>query len=247
MRRTTDGLIIREQAIGERDRLVTVLTREMGIIRAFVRGAKNIKSRMTSSTGLLCYSRLSIYEGKDKYIIEDAVPIEVFFQLRDDIVKLSLAQYFLELDYELAPKEEHADECLRLTLNALHMLASGKLEPAAVKPIMELRLLSYAGYMPDVVACRSCGEYLTDRMFFLPPEGQLYCMHCAHPAGCVGLSAGAVQAMRHIVLSEPSRLFAFRLSAASLGELSEASEQYLLAQTRRKYKTLDFYHSIATI
>lgn len=247
MRRTTDGLIIREQAIGERDRLVTVLTRDLGIIRAFVRGAKNIKSRMGSSTGLLCYSRLSVYEGKDKYIIEDAVPIEVFFQLRDDIVKLSLAQYFLELDYELAPKEEHADDCLRLTLNSLHMLASGKMEPAAVKPIMELRLLSYAGYMPDVVACHNCGEYLTDRMFFLPQEGRLYCMHCVYPSGCVGLSAGAVQAMRHIVLSEPSRLFSFRLSPASLGELEEASEQYLLAQTRRKYKTLDFYHSIATI
>lgn len=81
----------------------------------------------------------------------------------------------------------------------------------------------------------------------MPQEGQLYCMHCVYPAGCIGLSAGAVQAMRHIVLSEPSRLFSFRLSPASLGELEEASEQYLLAQTRRKYKTLDFYHSIATI
>lgn len=247
MRRTTDGLIIREQVIGERDRLVTVLTREMGVIRAFVRGAKNIKSRMASSTGLLCYSRLSIYEGKDKYIIEDAVPLEVFFELRDDIVRLSLAQYFLELDYELAPKEEHAEDCLRLTLNALHMLARGKMEPAAVKPIVELRLLSYAGYMPDVVACRGCGEYLTDRMFFLPPEGCLYCGRCAHPAGCVGLSSGAVQAMRHIVLAEPSRLFSFRLSDSSLRELNEASEQYLLAQTRRKYKTLDFYHTVAMI
>lgn len=244
MRRTTDGLIIREQAIGERDRLVTVLTREMGVIRAFVRGAKNIKSRMASSTGLLCYSRLSIYEGKDKYIIEDAVPIEVFFQLRDDIVKLSLAQYFLELDYELAPKEERAEDCLRLTLNALHMLASGKMEPAAVKPVVELRLLSYAGYMPDVVACCSCGEYLTDRMFFLPSEGHLYCMNCVYPAGCVGLSSGAVQAMRHIVFSEPGRMFFFRLADASLRDLGEASEKYLLEQTHRKYKTLDFYHTM---
>ena len=244
MRRTTDGLIIREQAVGERDRLVTVLTRDMGVIRAFVRGAKNIKSRMASSTGLLCYSRLSIYEGKDKYIIEDAVPIEVFFQLREDIVRLSLAQYFLELDYELAPKEERAEDCLRLTLNSLHVLAHGKLEPEAVKAVMELRLLSYAGYMPSVVACRRCGEYLTDRMYFLPLDGQLFCMRCPHHEGCVKLSAGAVQAMRHIVLSDPGRLFSFRISESARRELAQASEQYLLAQTRRRYRTLDFYHSI---
>ena len=244
MSRTTEGLIIREQAVGERDRLVTVLTRDMGVIRAFVRGAKNIKSRMASSTGLLCYSRLSIYEGKDKYIIEDAVPIEVFFQLREDIVRLSLAQYFLELDYELAPKEERAEDCLRLTLNSLHVLAHGKLEPEAVKAVMELRLLSYAGYMPSVVACRRCGEYLTDRMYFLPLDGQLFCMRCPHPEGCVKLSAGAVQAMRHIVLSDPGRLFSFRISESARRELAQASEQYLLAQTRRRYRTLDFYHSI---
>ena len=64
MQINTDGLIIREQSIGESDRLVTVLTREQGILRAFVRGAKAMKSRSASSTQLLCYSRLSIYEGR---------------------------------------------------------------------------------------------------------------------------------------------------------------------------------------
>ena len=66
MQINTDGLIIREQSIGESDRLVTVLTREQGILRAFVRGAKAMKSRSASSTQLLCYSRLSIYEGREK-------------------------------------------------------------------------------------------------------------------------------------------------------------------------------------
>ena len=59
MQINTDGLIIREQSIGESDRLVTVLTREQGILRAFVRGAKAMKSRSASSTQLLCYSRLN--------------------------------------------------------------------------------------------------------------------------------------------------------------------------------------------
>ena len=84
MQINTDGLIIREQSIGESDRLVTVLTREQGILRAFVRGAKAMKSRSASSTQLLCYSRLSIYEGREKYIIDEAEPIEVVFSLRTD-------------------------------------------------------------------------------------------------------------------------------------------------------------------
>lgn len=39
----TQGLIIREQTVGESDRLVTVLTRDAGVVRAFARRANNSK------------------------------------------------------------------------------------------------------------------------------------------------------------------------------------------------------------
>ena len=41
----TDGLIIKEQNIGEQDKLVHALTKSNGVIKAFVRGAKNIKNQ----------------------------------------------------------------------------------------------------------------------------------------------------------------------------------------------------------
>lgn len=53
---TTDGLIIREQNIGDNDKLVTVLTRDMGVISAYAAGSKSIKSKKGSSTCLLSYS-----------------------------------------------------------------------------------------------------------------------------------------------------------------------------------------------
>ena len=73
----TQGLIIREQTVGESDRLVTVLTRDAGVVRAFARRAKNLKDSKSAATQLLCYSRLSIFKGREKYMIDDAEPIEV--------------------------------------------------------------------------------------------------------------------------------------------------------------------------
>lgn len=244
MRRTTDGLVIKEQIIGEKDRLITVLTRDMGVVRAFVRGAKTVKSSLVSATGLLCYSTLSLYVGRDKYIVEDAVPIEVFFSLRDDIIKLSLAQYILQLDQELAPKEDTAEEFLRFTLNALHLLGSGTREPRMIKAVAELRMLSYAGYMPNLIACCECGLYESDPMYFAPVSGVLYCKGCYPSSGCVRLSPGAVTAMRHIVLTDMHKVFSFKVAEQSMGELATVSEQYLLVQTRRNYTTLDFYHTL---
>lgn len=67
------------------------------MVRASARGARNLKSRNASATQLLSYSRLSLYKGREKYIIDDAQPIQVFFDLRSDLEKLALAQYFCEL------------------------------------------------------------------------------------------------------------------------------------------------------
>lgn len=104
------GLILKEQNIGENDKLVTVLTDSLGVLRAFVRGAKKLNSKKQSATGLLCYSKLSLYKTKDSYIIEEAESIESFFGLRNDIEKLSLAQYFCDIAFELSPKEDDATD-----------------------------------------------------------------------------------------------------------------------------------------
>ena len=104
MQLETDGLVIAEQSIGESDRLVTVLTRDEGVVRAFAQQAKKSGSSKVSATQLFCYSRLTLYKGRDKYIIDDALPIEPFFDLRKDIERLALAQYFCELARALAPE-----------------------------------------------------------------------------------------------------------------------------------------------
>ena len=50
MNSTTKGLVIREQTTGENDRLVTLLTADHGLVRAFVRGGKQLKNRRAAAT-----------------------------------------------------------------------------------------------------------------------------------------------------------------------------------------------------
>lgn len=244
MTRNTKGLIIKEQSIGEQDKLVTVLTDDMGVIRAFVRGAKSVKSKKQSATGLLCYSSLSLYSGKDAYIIDDARAIEVFFGLRSDIEKLALAQYFAELSFELAPQEIDGDEYLRVVLNSLYMLSENKRPALQVKAITELRLLSLAGYMPNLVACDRCGEYETPTMFFNFEHGILFCENCAPSEVALPVELQVISYMRHIVFSELKKLYNFTVPDSKLEELSYITETYMKTKTDRTFKTLDFYNSL---
>ena len=65
----TKGLVIKEQTVGESDRLVTLLTADYGLVNAFVRGAKQLKNRLAASTSLFAYSEFSIYQGKDATLL----------------------------------------------------------------------------------------------------------------------------------------------------------------------------------
>ena len=75
---------------------------------------------------MFCYSKLSLYKTKDSYIIDEAEPIETFFGLREDLERISLAQYFSELIMTLVQEEEIAEEYLRLMLNSLHFLSKAR-------------------------------------------------------------------------------------------------------------------------
>lgn len=244
MKFRTDGLIIKEQQTGEDDRLVTLLTRDHGVIRAFVRGAKRIKSRSQSATQLFAYGAYSVYRGRDAYSIDEAQPKEIFFDLRNDIETLALAQYFCELAGELAPVEDDADEYLRLILNALHMLMKNKRPKPQLKAVVELRMLCLAGYMPDLTICGDCEEEYEGSFIFSPVEGRIFCEKCRSRHTGNVLSSGVLSAMRHICYSESEKLFSFSLGEESLTLLSQVTEQFLLLQTSKNFKTLDFYKAI---
>ncbi len=243
MTTTTKGLVIREQTIGESDRLVTLLTADYGLVRAFVRGAKQIKNRLASSTSLFAYCDFSLYRGRDAFVVDNASPIEVFFDLRKDIVRLSLAQYFAQLAYELGEEEQPAPEMLSVLLNALHLLCSSSKDIRVVKTAVEFRFLSLSGYMPNILACANCAVYETDMMYFDTLDGCIYCQNCKK-AGAVLCPKTVITAIRFVCLTEPKKIFSFSLSGENLDLLTCVSEKYLLTRVQKKLPTLDFYKAL---
>ena len=241
MKLQTDALVLRTTDTGESDRLVTLLTRDYGVIRAFANRAKKFNSRLHGATQSLCYGEFSIRSGRDSYMIDDATAKEMFFGLRQEIRPLSLAQYFCALAAALAPAEEPAEEYLRVLLNSLHLLEKQRRSEEFLKAVTELRLLTLAGYMPDLTACPHCGT-VPEPLFFSPKEG---CICCAESGrGGLRISAGVLAAMRHICSQPIGRIYAFTLPVQEEALLARVSERFLLEQTGVRISALDFYKSM---
>ncbi len=231
--------MIKEANIGDNDRLITVMTRDMGVIRAFVVGAKSIKSKRSPATSLLCYSNFNIDKKGDTYKIVEATANRVFFNAGSDIETLSIAQYFCELCLNLGPQDSEGEEFLRLILNSLHFLTEKKRSAELIKAITELRIATISGYAPNLIACDGCGKFEDDIMYFKLSDGTLYCNKCRKD-DCLQINSSQLAAMRHIVYSKLDSLYSFEVSEETAKQLSLLTEKYIAYQTEHKYSTLEF-------
>lgn len=241
---TTEGLVIKEMNVGESDRLVTLFTRDYGIIKAFASGAKNIKSKKGAATSLLTYSSFTILNKKGTNRIYEATAISQFFSMGSDLTILSLSQYFCELASAFAEENVANKELLRLILNSLHFLTKEKRFPPIIKAITEFRIASISGYMPSLVACRDCSKFEDDIMYFSLLDGSLSCNECGKRDGDTPVNRTILSAMRHIAFSEFKKLYSFEIPDEDAKILSEITERYLLTQTDQKFQTLEFFNSI---
>lgn len=241
MRMNTDALVLRVTDTGESDRLVTLLTSEYGVLRAFANRAKKINSRMHGATQSLCYGDFSVYKSRDSYIIDDAVAKEVFFGLREDIEKLALSQYFCALAAELVPEMEPARDYLRVILNSMHLLEKQRRSNDFLKAVTELKFMAFSGFMPDLTGCPKCGGEPSGEIFFNVYDGSIYCKSCGSGER---INSTVLAAMRHVCANPIEKIYSFSLPTEDEKRFAAVCEKFLLAQTGKRFKTLEFYKSL---
>ena len=131
-------------------------------------------------------------------------------------------------------------------LNSLYLINEDKRPAELVKPCLEMRLAAMAGYLPDLIMCRTCGVYTAPLMCFFPQTGEIECERCrgSKAGGAVPLTEAALTALRHTVYADDDKLFSFSLSDEGLELLNRASEAYLQYRFEKEFKTLNFYKAI---
>lgn len=251
------GLVIRSVDVKDSDRLITIFTEEMGAVTAMARGARSLKSRKMSSTMQFCYGNFVLYGTADKLWVKEAELIESFFDISSTIEGLALAGYIAEVLCDVTVSVAEC-ELLRLSLNSLYAIASGKYRLDKVKAVFEIRAASILGFMPDVHACSVCAsgapEYFFDIM-----GGELQCTECkrkaelshvsfelTHEARIIAqITEGARAALEYSIHAPIEKIFSFSISEEDMRLFAKASEEYILNQLERSFRSLEFYKEVS--
>lgn len=244
---TTKALVLRGVDYKESDKILTLLTSDMGKLTASARGCRKKGSSIAAGCQLLCWSEMVLYEYQGRWVVKEANTDRQFRGVREDLEKLALACYLAEVTEVLAVEGLPSPELLSLILNSLHGLEKLNKPQLLIKAAFELKAMCLAGYEPLLDGCAVCGaETPADPRFHLR-EGVLHCAPCRGEVGdgiSMPLDEAGLKAMQHIAWGDPKRLFSIALGEETLKRFSDLTEAYLHTQLERGFHTLDFYKSI---
>lgn len=246
MQRTTKAIVLREVTYKESDRILTILTRDEGKMTVTARGGRKKGGGISAASQLLCWSEMTLSEYRGRWTLTDASTEMEFRGVRKDLDKMALASYFAELSACMTEEAVPAGDVLSLLLNCLYALDTMDKPLQLVKAAFELRMMCVTGYAPFLETCAVCGKKEPADARFHLREGTLHCRDCQVGAGIsMPVGPACLAAMRHILFCEPKKVLGFRLDEASLRQLGDVCEAFVLTQLERGFQTLDFYKQIS--
>ncbi|MCX7923509.1 MAG: DNA repair protein RecO [Clostridia bacterium] len=241
----TKGLVIKEVNTGEADKIITIFSRKHGKISGSAKNSRKTRNRLSAGTQLLCYSDFVLFKGKDIYSISSCDVIEPFYEIRNDIIKLTYAAHMLDLINDIVQEEQPATKMLQLFLNTLHVLAKTDKSPELITRIFELKLISILGYAPQVGSCTVCGGEEFSNVSFSFKKCGFICGCCIeHDKYSMKILTGTAKAINYIVYAKMDELFNFNLSNEVLNELGRVTRRYLRDRLEKDYTKLDYLKSL---
>jgi DNA repair protein RecO (recombination protein O) len=154
-----DGIVLRTQKLGEADRIITILGRTSGRVRAVAKGVRRTKSRFGARLEPFTHVDLMLHTGRSLDIITQAEVIRPYgAPLVGDYPRYTAGVAMLETAERFTPVEkEPALRQLLLLIGGLRALSDAEHAPGLVLDAFLLRSLAVAGYAPALQECARCG------------------------------------------------------------------------------------------
>src|SRR5882724_8996021 len=175
------AVVLRQHKLGEADRIVTLLTRDNGLVRAVAKGVRRTRSKFGARLEPFAHIDVQLHPGRNLDIV-------------NDYGRYTCACAILETAERLAGEERAPAPTLhRLTVGALRAVADGRRPRELVLDAYLLRAMGITGWAPALVECARCAAPGPHRAFHVAAGGSV-CVHC-RPSGSVTPPQGVLDLM----------------------------------------------------
>ena len=148
----TNGFVISSVNKGEANKMLTIYTREMGLVRAMVQGVRLYKSKLRFSVQDFSYAKIDFVRGKDIWRVTTASNISTFPFARASRPSLLIIARISKLLERLCDGEESNEKIFDDFIQALYLLDNTEIESNAREALelhLVLRIMNSLGYIGE--------------------------------------------------------------------------------------------------
>ncbi len=187
-----EAVVLRTHKLGEADRIITLLTRQHGLVRAVAKGVRKTSSRWGSRLEPFTHVDLQLAEGRNLDTVTQAETLTPFGgRLGHDYERYTAGSVMLETAERFVTEERQPSvQQYLLLVGGLRAMTAGEHQPHQVLDSYLLRSLAVSGYAPSFDHCTRCGDEGPHR-WFNPSAGGVLCADCKLP-GSAGPAAGTL-------------------------------------------------------
>ncbi len=239
----TKGIVIASANSSDNDKVLTILTPDLGKISAFYKGAKKSKTASLNSSEYLSFSDLVLYKSpNDNYSINNAETIEVFYNLRVDIDKLNYATAISKMVYDVTEENIPSYDILQLFLNTLYVISETDKNLDLVFSVFQIRLLAILGFLPQIDRCINCDEPMVEEMeefYFSIKDDGVKCKTCQKSdKSIIRLSKASFSAIVYALSCDAKKLYSFELPQDDIDELKVFTKLYTTQKLDKEYNVI---------
>ena len=236
----TKGLVILESNMSDYDKMITILTPNLGKIGCAARGSRRPKSGLLAGTQFLSFSDFVLYSSPSTYSVNSCDTIEIFYEIRNDLNKLNYASFITRLVYDVTDENQHTYNILQLLLNTLYVISKTDKNLDFILSIFELRLMVYLGFTPQLNHCTSCNS-TENILYFSIHDSGYKCSTCGKSdKSALQINHDTFNALKYIVSAPAKKLFSFTISEESMKELQLISSLYISDKLDKNYQITKF-------
>lgn len=196
------AVVLRTYKLGEADRIINLMSKEHGKIRAVAKGVRKTRSKFGARLEPTGHVALQLNEGRNLDLITQAETIDQYTELRDDLDMLRRAVNMLEVVDQIAQEGESDPKLYAMLVGALRTLADTA--SAQVVPAFFVKVLAHDGVHPVVDQCVECGT-TQNLVAFDPTIGGALCQ--GHRRG-QRVSAEALRIFQDVLGGQMARVLA---------------------------------------
>ncbi len=235
----TEGIVLKTTPFGEADLIVTYLTPDRGVVKAFAKSPRKVKSRFGSSLEPLTHAKVSFWGKEDAALprLTQSDIIHPFDSLRSTLKSFLKASEIIEITLNFLPEREASGRIYPLLIATLHEMEKGT-ETGLLMVFYKLKFLDIAGYLPGLNGCGRCGK--KGDAFYIS-HGTILCERCSkgHEPS-LRLSAGVVNLSAGLLSWNLPKLGRIKTSAALVSELSEVLDEHVRYIAEKSFRTKAF-------